>query len=113
MKSLLSFPVIILLIFLVSCSGGSNDLDRHGLKGKVMTTMEFQCDATYENEQWVAGIQCENGYRAVEYDTNGLYIKTFNMNIIAGRDFSKEFPVDSTTKSFIVNETSVKAMKLK
>ncbi len=46
---------------------------------------------------------------SVDFD----YIKTFNMNIIAGRDFSKEFPVDSTTKSFIVNETAVKAMKLK
>ena len=79
MKSLLNFPVIILFVFLVSCSGGSNDLDRHGIKGKVMTTMEFQCDATYENEQWVAGIECENGYRAVEYDTEGFYQKTFNM----------------------------------
>jgi putative ABC transport system permease protein len=45
---------------------------------------------------------------SVDYD----YIKTFNMNIIAGRDFSKEFPVDTSTKSFIVNETAVKAMGL-
>jgi ABC-type antimicrobial peptide transport system permease subunit len=46
---------------------------------------------------------------SVDYD----YIKTFNMNIIAGRDFSKEFPVDASTQSFIVNATAVKAMALK
>jgi len=41
------------------------------------------------------------------------YIKTFNMNIIAGRDFSRKFPVDDSIQSFIVNETAVKAMGLK
>ena len=41
--------------------------------------MEFQCDATYENDEWVAGIDCENGYRAVEYDEDGFYQKTFTM----------------------------------
>ncbi len=46
---------------------------------------------------------------SVDYD----YIKTFNMRIIAGRDFSKDFPVDASTESFIVNETAVKAMGLK
>ncbi len=40
------------------------------------------------------------------------YIKTFNMNIIAGRDFSKAFPVDDSTQTFIVNETAVAAMNL-
>jgi ABC-type antimicrobial peptide transport system permease subunit len=45
----------------------------------------------------------------VDYD----YIKTFDINIIAGRDFSRKFPVDASTKSFIVNETAVKAMRLK
>jgi len=40
------------------------------------------------------------------------YIKTFNMEIVEGRDFSKEFPVDATTQTFIVNETAVKAMGL-
>jgi putative ABC transport system permease protein len=45
---------------------------------------------------------------SVDFD----YIKTFNMKIIAGRDFSKEFPVDASTQSFIVNETVVRAMAL-
>ncbi|MFC1725956.1 ABC transporter permease [candidate division KSB1 bacterium] len=40
------------------------------------------------------------------------YIKTFNMKMVEGRDFSKEFPVDAATQSFIVNETAVKAMGL-
>jgi putative ABC transport system permease protein len=34
------------------------------------------------------------------------------MHIIAGRDFSREFPTDAFTQSFIVNETAVKAMGL-
>ena len=48
-----------------------------------------------------------------QFSVDHDYVKTFNMNIIAGRDFSREFPVDETTQSFIVNETAVKAMGLK
>ena len=80
MKSLSSLLVMFLLALLVSCSGGSNDLDRNGLKGKVSATREFQCNATYENEEWVAGIECANGFRVVEYDTDGLYIHAFSMS---------------------------------
>ena len=79
MKSLSSLILFSILVFLVSCSGGSNDLDRHGLKGKVSSIHEFQCDATYENEKWVAGIDCTNGYRVVEYDTEGNYIQSYTM----------------------------------
>jgi len=80
MKSLSSLLVMFLLALLVSCSGGSNDLDRNGLKGKVRATREFQCNATYENEEWVAGIECANGFRVVEYDEDGLYIHAFSMS---------------------------------
>lgn len=80
MKSLSSLIVMFLLALLVSCSGGSNDLDRNGLKGQVSATREFQCNATYENEEWVAGIECANGFRVVEYDMDGLYIHAFNMS---------------------------------
>jgi putative ABC transport system permease protein len=45
---------------------------------------------------------------SVDFD----YIKTFDMHIIEGRDFSREFPADASTQSFIVNETAVKAMGL-
>jgi len=47
-----------------------------------------------------------------QFSVDHDYIKTFNMKIAAGRDFSREFPVDGSTKSFIVNETAVKAMGL-
>ncbi len=40
------------------------------------------------------------------------YIKTFEMQIVEGRDFSREFPVDASIESFIVNESAVKAMGL-
>jgi len=80
MKSLSGLLVMFLLALLVSCSGGSNDLDRNGLKGKIRTTREFQCNATYENEEWVAGIECANGFRVVEYDADGMYIHAFSMS---------------------------------
>jgi len=80
MKFVSNLLVIFLLAFLVSCSGGSNDLDRHGLKGKVRAIREFQCNATYENEKWVAGTECSNGFRVVEYDTDGYYIQAFSMS---------------------------------
>jgi putative ABC transport system permease protein len=47
-----------------------------------------------------------------QFSVDHDYIKTFNMHIIAGRDFSREFPADASTQSFIVNETAVKAMGL-
>jgi hypothetical protein len=81
MKSLSSFLAMFLLAVLVSCSsGGSNDLDRNGLKGGVKSTREFQCNATYESEKWVAGIECTNGFRVTEYDAEGLYIHSFSMS---------------------------------
>jgi len=55
-------------------------LERRGLKGKVKSTNEFQCDATYENEKWVAGVNCANGYRVVEYDEEGNYIQAMSMS---------------------------------
>ena len=55
----------------------------------------------------------ETSFLIHQFSVDFDYIKTFDMNIIAGRDFSKEFPVDASTKSFIVNETAVKTMGLK
>ncbi|MGD9345817.1 MAG: ABC transporter permease [Candidatus Aminicenantes bacterium] len=54
----------------------------------------------------------ETNFLIHQFSVDYNYIKTFNMNIIAGRDFSKDFPVDASTQSFIVNETAVKAMAL-
>jgi len=80
MKSLSGLLVMFLLALMVSCSGESSDLDRNGLKGKIRATREFQCNATYENEEWVAGIDCANGFRVVEYDADGMYIHAFSMS---------------------------------
>jgi hypothetical protein len=80
MKALPRLFLLLILAILVSCSGGSNDLKRYGLKGKVSSTTEFQCNATYENEEWVAGIDCANAYRVVEFDTEGLYIQSYTMS---------------------------------
>ena len=47
-----------------------------------------------------------------QFSVDHDYVKTFNMHIVAGRDFSREFPSDASTQSFIVNETAVDAMGL-
>ncbi|MCP4724475.1 MAG: FtsX-like permease family protein, partial [bacterium] len=40
------------------------------------------------------------------------YIKAFNMKIKDGRDFSRDFPADAATQSYILNETAIKRMNL-
>jgi hypothetical protein len=72
--------VIFLLVSLLSCSGGLNDLDRGGVKGKVMSTKEYQCRPTYENSKWIAGTDCSEGFRVMEYDEKGFYIHAFSIN---------------------------------
>jgi putative ABC transport system permease protein len=46
-------------------------------------------------------------HNRVEYD----FFKTYGMEIIAGRDFSMEFPTDAN-KAFILNETAVRRLGL-
>jgi len=46
-------------------------------------------------------------HNRVEYD----FFKTYGMEIIAGRDFSIEYPTDAT-KAFILNETAVRRLGL-
>ncbi|MCK5067218.1 MAG: hypothetical protein KAR16_07265 [Bacteroidales bacterium] len=78
MKFNLSLPLILAL--LASCSGGSGDLARNGLKGSVKEVREFQCDPTYENELWVASSTCANGFRVVEYDAEGNYLRSLTLS---------------------------------
>ena len=61
---------------------------------------------------WWEGKDPETHFLIHQFSVGHDYIKTFNMNIIAGRDFSKEFPADEKTQSFIVNEAAVRAMGL-
>lgn len=51
------------------------------------------------------------GTDAIDYD----YLKTMQMKLVSGRDFSKEFPSDmarDTTGNFLVNEEVVKIMNI-
>jgi len=80
MKFKSSLPLILVLATLASCSGGSGDLSRFGLKGKVKELKEFQCDATYENQRWVASSNCAPGFRVVEFDSDGNYLCSMNLN---------------------------------
>lgn len=45
----------------------------------------------------------------VDYD----YVKTVGMKLVAGRDFSKQFPADTNRTQLILNESAVKLMQLK
>lgn len=47
-------------------------------------------------------------FRLANITTDFDYMKTFRMQMVAGRDFSKDFPTDSIS-SFIVNEAAVRA----
>jgi len=49
------------------------------------------------------------GFNAIDYD----YVTTMKMDLLAGRDFSKDYPVDlakDTTGNFLVNEEVVKVV---
>lgn len=80
MKSFSSYSALFVLLVLASCSGEINDLERRGLKGKVKSTNEFHCAATYMSEKWVASEECANGYRVVEYDEEGNYIQAISIS---------------------------------
>ena len=84
MKFNLSLVLALILTLMVSCSGGTNDFDRYGLKGNVKKVTELQCDATYENEHWVASSNCEQGFRVMEFDEKGFYLRS--MTIADGGD---------------------------
>ena len=74
------FPLLLILALLASCSGASGDLDLYGLKGNVHIVKEYQCDPTYEEEQWVAGSECAREYRVVEFDEQGQFVRSMTMD---------------------------------
>lgn len=79
MKFNLSLALVLLLALMVSCSGGMNDFDKYGLKGNVKALKELQCDATYEDEHWVASSNCEQGFRVMEFGEDGNYIRSMTI----------------------------------
>jgi putative ABC transport system permease protein len=48
-------------------------------------------------------------HSAVQIMVDHDYVKTMGLELIAGRDFSREFPTD-TSEAFIINETAVKQL---
>lgn len=69
-----------LLSVVVSCSNGSADLSRSGLKGHVKSVTEHQFDATTKDGKWVAGKHSLYGNRITNYDRDGLYVETIAIN---------------------------------
>lgn len=65
---------MVVLSLLVSCSGGTNDLDRSGLKGKVKSIAEHQFDATAKDGKWIAGEASLYGHRILNYNREGFYV---------------------------------------
>jgi ABC-type antimicrobial peptide transport system permease subunit len=61
--------------------------------------------------QW-EGKQPGSHLMSCQFSVDYNYIKTFNMKIVDGRNFSKEF-ADAPYTAYIVNETAAKAMNLK
>jgi len=80
MKSIPNLSLILLIALFGSCSGGSGDLTRNGLKGKVKEYKEFHCDPTYDNDHWVASSSCENRYSFMEFDEEGYYLRNMTMS---------------------------------
>jgi hypothetical protein len=61
----------------MACSGGQNDLTKAGMKGKVKMIREVQCDATYQDNKWVAGKPLTGDQRVLIYDENGLFVESY------------------------------------
>ncbi len=80
MRPISLLTLLALFFILFSCSGETNELDRLGLKGKVKSIKEVQCDATFEDDMWVAGNNCSGGYRVINFTPQGYYtnILTFD-----------------------------------
>ena len=55
----------------------------------------------------------DDGFMIHQFSIDHDFIKTFGIKILEGRDLSKEFPVDDSTQSFIINEATAKKMGVK
>jgi hypothetical protein len=80
MRPISLVTLLVLLFSLFSCSGENTELDRLGLKGQVKSIKELQCDATYENDMWVASDNCSGGYRLINFDPQGYYVNILTMD---------------------------------
>ena len=79
LKNLL--PLFSVILFLTSCGGSINDLDRSGIKGNVKSIQEEQFEARHRDGQWAAGDQLRVGTRVVNYDEQGLYVNLVSLGL--------------------------------
>jgi putative ABC transport system permease protein len=79
-------------------------------------SVTFVSDNAAFLDQWANGVEWDGRapntmisfeHPAVNYD----FVKTMNLQMIAGRDFSKEYPTDKD--GFLVNETAIKDINYK
>jgi putative ABC transport system permease protein len=75
------------------------------LSGYLPIASSARNDNSYSKE---AVMDVRNGFNMQTWRIDHDYIKTFGMEIIRGRNFSKDFPSDST--GIIINETTAKIL---
>ncbi|MHA4842814.1 ABC transporter permease [Flavitalea antarctica] len=75
------------------------------LSGYLPIAASSRNDNSFSKE---AVMDVRNGFNMQTWTIDHDYIKTFGMEIIKGRDFSKDFPSDST--AIIINETTAKLL---
>lgn len=87
-----------------------NELLRHPQIGKVSITKNLPVNTNdqgsvnqWEGNEGEQSFYCYRNY--VDYD----YVDLFEMELVAGRNFSLDFPTDST-QSYLLNESAVAAM---
>ncbi len=87
-------------------------LQMHGVTGGTLTgylpvSNSYRSDNTFSKE---AVMDAKTGFDMQNWRVDYDYIKTLGMQVIKGRDFSREFGGDSA--SAIINETTAKIFRL-
>jgi hypothetical protein len=72
-------PTLAIVSLMISCSGGSADLNKTKLKGHVKSVKEQQFHATYKNDQWVVGKEVAPVYKLTTFDEEGYYVNVFHI----------------------------------
>jgi len=76
------FPLLVIPLFLASCSRGITDLDRYGLRGQIKSIKEVHYEATYTDDKWVPGkpLSANGEYRIINYGKDGNYLELLSFN---------------------------------
>lgn len=73
-------PLVVVPLLFISCSSGNNDLEKEGIKGRLKSYKELNFIPTYENDKWVAGDPSRFGGRILDYDRDGFFLGSYNIN---------------------------------